>query len=93
MRDFPRDWSMYEPSGNLAVSEMMWEVKAALKNRPLPEVRTLLKAKIELLGESYGEIYDSEVRNMIENYLTAWACEVHELNNTWNTLSRSYWSL
>ena len=64
MSDFPRDWSMYEPSGNFAVSEMMWEVKAALKNRPLPEVRTLLKAKIELLGESYGEIYDSEVRNM-----------------------------
>ncbi|MBE9174642.1 hypothetical protein IQ225_03665 [Synechocystis salina LEGE 06155] len=93
MSDFPRDWSMYEPSGNFAVSEMMWEVKAALKNRPLPEVRTLLKAKIELLGKSYGEIYDSEVRNMIEDYLTDWACEVHELNDTWNTLSPSYWSL
>jgi hypothetical protein len=84
---------MYEPSGNLAVSVMMWEVKATLKNKTLPEVRTLLKAKIELLSKSYGEIYDSEVRNIIEDYLTAWACEVHELNDNWNTLSRSYWRL
>ncbi|AGF53442.1 unknown protein (plasmid) [Synechocystis sp. PCC 6803] len=93
MSDFPKDWAMYEPDGDFAVSEMMREVKAALKNMPLPEVRTLLKAKIELVGISHGEIYDSEVRNKIESYLTSWACEVHELNDTWNTLSRSYWSL
>ncbi|MBE9195303.1 hypothetical protein IQ219_08285 [Synechocystis sp. LEGE 06083] len=93
MSDFPKDWAMYEPDGDFAVSEMMREVKAALKNRPLPDVRTLLKAKIELVGKSHGEIYDSEVRNRIESYLTSWACEIHELTDNWNRLSSSYWRL
>ncbi|MBE9203460.1 hypothetical protein IQ218_08355 [Synechocystis salina LEGE 06099] len=93
MSDFPKDWAMYEPDGDFAVSEMMREVKVALKNRPLPDVRTLLKAKIELVGKSHGEIYDSEVRNRIESYLTSWACEIHELTDSWNRLSSSYWRL
>lgn len=93
MSDFPEGWAMYESEGDFAVTEMMREVKAALKNKPLPEVRTLLKAKIKLVGKTYGEIYDTDVRYMIENYMTRWACEVHDLKNPWNCLSASYWDL
>jgi hypothetical protein len=93
MSNFPEDWAMYEPEGDFAVAEMMREVKAALKNQPLPEVRTLLREKIKLVSKTYGEIYDTDVRQMIEDYMTRWACEVHDLKNPWNCLSTSYWDL
>lgn len=93
MSYFPDDWAMYEPNGNFAVSEMMREVKAALKQKPLPEVRTLLKEKIKIVSKTYGEIYDTDVRYLIADYMTRWACEVHELKNPFNCLSTSYWDL
>ncbi|HEY9692751.1 MAG TPA: hypothetical protein V6D15_11125 [Oculatellaceae cyanobacterium] len=87
------DWAMYEAEGNLAVAQMMQEIKQALSNNPLPKVRQLLHQKIREVGSQYGEIYDSDVRNTILFRLTRWACEVHELDSKFGRLDCNYWGL
>lgn len=87
------DWAMYEEEGNLAVEQMMQEIKQALSNNPLPKVRQLLHQKIKEVGNQYGEIYDSDVRDTILFRLTRWACEAHEIEPQFGRLDCNYWQL
>ncbi len=73
------DWQMFGVEGNLAVSQMMLEMKQALSNQPLPK-------------KKYGEVYDTEVRYRISSRLTAWASEVHDLKSVFGFNSQ-YWDL
>ena len=88
----PQDWAMYSTGGNKAVTEMMQEVRKALSHQPLPQVRSLLKGKVESVAKAYPEIQDTEVRNIIETRLTNWACQVHELPRL-SALPTDYWNL
>jgi len=86
------DWAMFDDAGNLAVTQMMYELKRAISTKPLPEVRRQLHQLREEVGKKHGEVYDSDVRDIITSYLTQWACEVHELHPVFG-LDYSYWQL
>ena len=86
------DWAMYEKAGNLAVSEMMLELKIALKSKPLPQVRCQLHTSLKELGKEFGEVFDTEVRNIIASSLSNWACEIHELDPVFG-LNSEFWNL
>ncbi|WP_341528936.1 hypothetical protein WKK05_06315 [Nostoc sp. UHCC 0302] len=86
------DWQMFDEDGNIAVSQMMQDIKQALSNQPLPKVREQLHQKIQELSKKYGEVYDTEVRYRISSRLTAWASEVHDLNSAFGFNSQ-YWDL
>lgn len=86
------DCQMFDVEGNLAVSQMMLEMKQALSNQPLPKVRKQLHQKIQELSTKYGEVYDTEVRYRISSRLTAWASEVHDLKSVFGFNSQ-YWDL
>lgn len=91
-QSMPEEWEMYEAEGNLAVAEMMAPVRESLKTKSLPEVRQFLKQEIKKVSETYGEVFDSEVRNTIAYRMTRWACQVHELPSC-SALYPDYWQL
>lgn len=74
-----QEWFMYDEAGNQAVTKTMSDIKQLLSNKPLPEVRRQLHQKIQEVGQKHGEIYDSDVREVILSRLTRWACDVHQL--------------
>lgn len=86
------DWEMFDDAGNLAVAQMMDEIKRAISRKPLPEVRRQLHQLREEIGKKHGEVYDSDVRDIISSRLTRWACEVHELDPVF-ALKPNYWDL
>lgn len=92
MDAIPQDWAMYHLEGNVAVAKMMQEVRKALRHQPLPQVRILLKTKIENIATLHPEIYDTDVRHTIASRLTTWACQVHELP-VLSPLTADYWNL
>lgn len=91
MQEF-NDWAMYDDAGNLAVTQMMYEIKQAISRKPLPEVRQQLHQLIEEVAKKHSEIYDTEVRDIISSRLTRWACEVHDLDSVFG-LKSNYWDL
>lgn len=92
MEKFVTNWAMYDDAGNLAVLSMMYELKRAMKSKPLPQVRRQLHELIKEVGEQHGEVYDSEVRDSISSSLNQWACEIHELDQVFG-LRSNYWDL
>ncbi|MEL0591746.1 hypothetical protein [Planktothrix rubescens] len=89
----PEDyWEMYDDAGNIAVSKMMQELKQALSNQSLPQVREQLHQKIKELSKRHGEVYDTEVRCMISSRLTCWASEIHNLKSPFR-FNSDYWNL
>ena len=92
MENHINNWAMYDETGNLAVSTMMYELKRAMKSKPLPQVRRQLHESIKEVGKQHGEIYDSEVRDNILFFLSRWACEIHELDPVFG-LKSNYWNL
>jgi hypothetical protein len=78
--EVPRNWAMFEPGGNEAVSQMMLEVKAALKSRSPVAARTLLLERMNDIGKEYEEVYDTVVRETILFHLNQWANAVPGLN-------------
>ncbi|MBD6614802.1 hypothetical protein FNW02_02735 [Komarekiella sp. 'clone 1'] len=86
------NWQMFDEEGNLAVSQMMQEIKQALYNQPLPKVRKQLHQKIQEVSKRHGEVYDTEVRYRISSRLTFWASEVHDLKSVFGFNSQ-YWKL
>lgn len=91
MQEFD-NWAMYDDAGNLAVTQMMCEIKQAIFRKPLPAVRQQLHQRIEEVAKQHSEIYDTEVRDTISCRLTRWACEVHELSPVFG-LKSNYWNL
>lgn len=89
---FITDWAMYDEIGNLAVASMMYELKRAMKFKPLPQVRRQLHESIKEIGKQHGEVYDSEVRDNILFFLSQWACKIHELDPVFG-LNSNYWDL
>jgi len=92
MEKFPRHWDMFTNEGNAAVTEMMQKIKNSLREKPLPEVRKLLHQGIEEVSEKHGEVYDSDVREIIVTRLTKWACQTHEIDPR-SALELNYWKL
>lgn len=91
MKSIPAEWHMFTDEGNAAVARMMSEVRTALDEHPLPKVRSMLRSKIDLVGESHSEIYDTAVRESIVYRATKWACEANKLSTF--ELTGSYWGL
>ncbi len=83
---------MYDEAGNLAVSSMMYELKRAMKSKPLPQVRRQLHVSLKEVGKQHGEVYDTEVIDTIAFNLSNWACEIHELDPVFG-LDSKYWNL
>ncbi len=92
MDAIPQDWAMYTEEGNAEVAKMMQGIRKALHHQPLPQVRELLRRKLEAVSNTYPEIYDTDVRQTIAFRLTGWACQVHELPTSF-ALSSDYWDL
>ena len=79
VKKFITDWAMYE-------------LKRAMKSKPLPQVRRQLHESIKEVSKQHGEVYDSEVRDSILYFLSQWACEIHELDPVFG-LNSDYWGL
>ena len=92
MEDFPKEWEMFSDEGDAAVAAMMQEMKNNLKNKPLPEIRKLLKERVDKIAKKHGEVYDTDVREIIVSRLTKWACQAHGLKIGFQ-LDLDYWGL
>ena len=71
---------------------MMYELKRAMKFKPLPQVRRQLHESIKEVGKQHGEVYDTEVIDAITFNLSSWACDIHELDPVFG-LNSNYWDL
>lgn len=88
----PQSWAMRDVEGGEKVNQMMCDLYRAIRYHPLPRIRCLLESKLELISESHPEAYGKEVRDMIANQLTRWACQIHELPEI-AVLPPDYWNL
>ncbi|MEM9539120.1 MAG: hypothetical protein AAGA60_06365 [Cyanobacteria bacterium P01_E01_bin.42] len=83
-----RTWLMFTEEGTNAVEKMMLELKEDLKSNPLPIVREKLRQKMKKISETFGEIYDTDVRYNIAYRLARAASSVHEIE-----IDSIYWDL
>lgn len=92
MNEVPKEWEMFSDEGDNAVTAMMQEIKDALRSKPLPEIRKLLKQRIDEIAKEHAEVYDTDVREIIVSRLTKWACQANGLKIGFE-LDLDYWDL